>query len=254
MTSPKSVKARALRYLNYVLIKVFNDLTQNTGFIHLTHMQKTLFTENALTVLHDRYLWRNKKGKIETPEQMLTRVAKHVAGSSRSLEKRFLNALSELSFLPNSPTLMNAGKKHAQLAACFVLPLEDELSKIMDTLKYTALIHQSGGGTGFSFSQLRPENSQVQSSRGVAAGPLGFLSLFNELTQTIKQGGLRRGANMGVLSIDHPDIEAFINCKSDTSKITNFNISVSVTQKFINAVNSDSGWDLIDPGVGRWFE
>ncbi|MDZ4676158.1 MAG: adenosylcobalamin-dependent ribonucleoside-diphosphate reductase [Oligoflexia bacterium] len=210
-------------------------------------MIKNLFTENALTVLHDRYLWRKSKRNVETPEEMLKRVAKHVAGPSKQLEKRFLLALSELAFLPNSPTLMNAGKKQAQLAACFVLPLADDLTEIMNTLKSTALIHQSGGGTGFSFSSLRPEKSQVQSSNGVAAGPLGFLSLFNELTQTIKQGGLRRGANMGVLSVEHPDIEAFIHCKTDISKITNFNISVAVTNKFINAVKNDSSWNLIDP-------
>jgi ribonucleoside-diphosphate reductase alpha chain len=209
-------------------------------------MTKTPFTQNALTVLGERYLW--KKGpSLEKPEQMLARVAKHVAGSSKALEKRFLEALSELAFLPNSPTLMNAGKKEAQLAACFVLPLPDDLEGIMDTLKWTALIHQSGGGTGFSFSNLRPEKSEVRSSHGVAAGPIGFLTLFNELTQTIKQGGLRRGANMGVLSVEHPDIESFIRCKTDTSKITNFNISVAVTEKFLKAALTDSNWDLIDP-------
>ncbi|MBK9293344.1 MAG: adenosylcobalamin-dependent ribonucleoside-diphosphate reductase [Oligoflexia bacterium] len=207
----------------------------------------TKLSLNALTVLQDRYLWRKKSSKLETPDEMFERVAKHVSKGNLSFKKRFLSLMQNLEFLPNSPTLMNAGKKKAQLAACFVLPLKDDLSQIMDSLKLTALIHQSGGGTGFSFSQLRHQGSVVASSHGTAAGPLGFLNIFNELTENIKQGGLRRGANMGILSISHPDIEAFIKCKSDTSKIKNFNISVSVTNKFMNALIRKESWPLIDP-------
>jgi ribonucleoside-diphosphate reductase alpha chain len=204
--------------------------------------------ENALEVLRDRYLWAKKSGALESPEQMFKRVAFTIAGSSKSLQKKFLSALTNLEFLPNTPTLMNAGRKDGQLAACFVLPLEDDLSKIMNTLKATALIHQSGGGTGFNFSRLRSAESVIGSSRGKASGPIGFLSLFNELTQTIKQGGLRRGANMGILSVTHPDIKDFIHCKTDTSKITNFNISVSIPDKFMTAVT------IGDPNARNLFK
>ncbi len=214
-------------------------------------MSHAQLTPNALTVLKQRYLWRKKKGSQESPEEMFHRVAKSVSRGSKSLEKRFFDAMSALEFLPNSPTLMNAGKKNGQLAACFVLPIPDDLSGIMDTLKATALIHQSGGGTGFSFSTLRGEKSSVNSSGGYAAGPIGFLSLFNELTQTIKQGGLRRGANMGVLQVDHADVEAFINCKSNINKITNFNISVAVTDNFMKAVRNAGSWNLKDPRDGK---
>ncbi|MFI5205755.1 MAG: ribonucleotide reductase N-terminal alpha domain-containing protein, partial [Candidatus Paceibacterales bacterium] len=176
---------------------------------------KSKLTDNALTVLQERYLWRNGKGQLEKPEKLFSRVAKSIGGKDKKLQKRFLASLESLEFMPNSPTLMNAGKKNGQLAACFVLPLEDDLSQIMDTLKLTALIHQSGGGTGFSFSKLRPEGAPVHSSQGVAAGPIGFLTLFNQLTENIKQGGLRRGANMGILSVNHPDIEKFIHSKED---------------------------------------
>jgi len=207
---------------------------------------KTPWTKNALEVLSKRYLHHGKT-RQETPDEMLRRVAKAVGRGQMTLEKRFLASLQALEFLPNSPTLMNAGLKNGQLAACFVLPVPDDLVGIMDALKYTALIHQSGGGTGFSFSQLRPTNAPVKSSHGVAAGPLGFLHLFNELTQVIKQGGLRRGANMGVLAIDHPDIEEFIKIKQDSSKITNFNLSVAVTDKFMDAVKKNSDWELKDP-------
>lgn len=210
-------------------------------------MKAAQLTENALTVLRERYLWKSPKGSVESSHHMFKRVAHHVAGSSPSLEKRFLASMEELAFLPNSPTLMNAGRKNAQLAACFVLPIPDDLGGIMDSLKWTALIHQSGGGTGFNFSNLRPARAPVASSHGVASGPLGFLSLFNELTQTIKQGGLRRGANMGVLSTSHPDIEEFINCKNDTSKITNFNISVSAPDMFFKTLRAGGEWPLVDP-------
>lgn len=199
-------------------------------------------SENALITLSSRYLWRKKSGRLESPEEMFSRVAKHVSKGNKTLQRKFFEMMSDLDFLPNSPTLMNAGKKDGQLAACFVLPLEDDLAEIMTTLKNTALIHQSGGGTGFNFSKLRSHTSEVHSSHGKAAGPIGFLSLFNELTQTIKQGGLRRGANMGVLSVDHPDIEEFINIKSDLSRITNFNLSVSVTDKFMKAVKANLPW------------
>ncbi len=203
--------------------------------------------KNALTVLKERYLWHKKSGKQETPEELFRRVARAVSPRNLAWQKKFLKAMQAGEFLPNSPTLMNAGKNNGQLAACFVLPLEDDLSQIMDTLKLTALIHQSGGGTGFSFSKLRPEGSSVHSSHGVATGPVGFLRLFNELTENIKQGGLRRGANMGVLSASHPDIEKFIRCKQDTSHITNFNISVGCSDKFMKAVKAGSDWKLQSP-------
>lgn len=202
----------------------------------------TLLNQNALTVLKERYLWEN-----ESPSELFERVAQHVSQGSKSLKKRYLSLMENLEFLPNSPTLMNAGKKKGQLAACFVLPLKDDLAQIMDTLKLTALIHQSGGGTGFNFSELRAHGSVVASSHGAAAGPIGFLTLFNELTETIKQGGLRRGANMGILSASHPDIEDFISCKSDTQKIKNFNISVSASNTFMKAVKANANWKLIDP-------
>jgi ribonucleoside-diphosphate reductase alpha chain len=191
---------------------------------------------NALIVLKERYLWKSKNAKQETPEEMFSRVARAVFPGSKSLRTKAIEAMTKGEFLPNSPTLMNAGKKNGQLAACFVLPLKDDLSQIMETLKLTALIHQSGGGTGFDFSPLRSKGSKVNSSQGAAAGPIGFLGLFNELCEVIKQGGLRRGANMGILSAEHPDILDFINCKADTSQLKNFNISVSCSDRFMRAV------------------
>jgi ribonucleoside-diphosphate reductase alpha chain len=212
-------------------------------------------TANALRVLHQRYLIKDESGKvIETPEKMFERVATTVS-SAESLygsnpeewKERFYELMSNLKFLPNSPTLMNAGKDIGQLAACFVLPVEDSMKSIFDTLKNAALILQSGGGTGFSFSKLRPKADIVRSTGGIASGPVTFMRIYNTATEVIKQGGARRGANMGILRVDHPDILDFIKIKRTGWELTNFNISVSVTDAFMDAMKKDEEYDLINP-------
>lgn len=212
-------------------------------------------TENALTVLKARYLLKDEHGSvIETPEDMFRRVASAIAsaekvyGSDSLLwEERFYELMINLRFLPNSPAMMNAGKDIGQLAACFVLPVDDSMTSIFDTLKNAALILQSGGGTGFSFSRLRPRTDIVRSTGGIASGPVSFMKIYNTATEVIKQGGARRGANMGILRIDHPDILEFIRIKRDGRELTNFNISVSVTDAFMNALKADAEYDLINP-------
>jgi ribonucleoside-diphosphate reductase alpha chain len=222
------------------------------------HITKTKLTLNALRVLKERYLIKDDQGNPrETPEDMFLRVAKNIASADRlygkksaeikETEKRFYDMMVDLDFLPNSPTLMNAGTDIQQLAACFVLPIEDSMEGIFESLKNAAIIHKSGGGTGFSFSRLRGRNSPVKSTQGVASGPISFLHVYNAATEVIKQGGKRRGANMGVLRIDHPDILDFINCKEKNDAITNFNISVAVTDKFMKAVENNEEYDLVDP-------
>src|SRR4051812_784614 len=221
-------------------------------------------TQNARTVLEKRYLIKNEKGKpTETPEDLFWRVATVVAdadsryGSTDAQVKKaaeeFYFLMTQRRFEPNSPTLMNAGRPLGQLSACFVLPVEDALSNkkngIYDTLGAMALIHQSGGGTGFSFSRLRGKGAMVRSTTGVASGPVSFMKLYDASTDAVKQGGTRRGANMGILRVDHPDILDFITCKEDLTQITNFNISVAVTKKFMDAVKSKSSYDLVDPGT-----
>ena len=220
-------------------------------------MAMTDISSNALEVLKRRYLAKNEDGTpMETVEQMFRRVSDAVAAadakysdkaSIQGLSDAFFELMTSLKFLPNSPTLMNAGRPLGQLSACFVLPVGDSMVEIFDTVKNAALIHQSGGGTGFSFSRLRQAGATVRSTGGVASGPVSFMRVFNMATEAVKQGGTRRGANMGILRVDHPDIEEFIRCKKDNSDITNFNISVGLTETFMEAVEKGEDYDLIDP-------
>ncbi len=216
-------------------------------------------TKNALAVLRKRYLLRDEQGHItETPDALFHRVAHTAAsaeqrygGDGKKWEARFYDAMSSLLFLPNTPALINAGKDLGQLAACFVLPVDDSMSSIFDSLKNAALILQSGGGTGFSFSKLRPRSDIVKSTGGIASGPVSFMRIYNTATEVIKQGGARRGANMGILRIDHPDILEFIKIKRHAEELLNFNISIAVSDAFMKALKKNTSYHLLNPRTGK---
>ncbi len=225
------------------------------------------FDENALAVLRERYLWRYADGKeLETPKEMLHRVARAVSIAEADADRevwteKFYAVMALLDFLPNSPTLMNAGRLNGQLSACYVLGIEDSMESIFTALKHQALIHKSGGGTGFNFSNLRPEGARVTSTNGTASGPVSFMGMFNHVTDVVQQGGMRRGANMGILNVDHPDVLKFVHAKTKDGTLSNFNISVGVYDSFMESLDSDpnasalfdaivdAAWSTGDPGL-----
>ncbi|MCD4650819.1 MAG: adenosylcobalamin-dependent ribonucleoside-diphosphate reductase, partial [Candidatus Cloacimonetes bacterium] len=209
-------------------------------------------TDNALKVLEKRYFKKGVDNQMaEDWTAMITRVSNNIAGDNETLQKRFFELMDSGAFLPNSPTLMNAGNELQQLSACFVLPIEDSMESIFTAIRDAALIHKSGGGTGFSFSRLREAKARVRSTSGVSSGPISFMKVFNAATDAVKQGGTRRGANMAILNIDHPDIVDFITAKEDLSQLTNFNISVGLTEAFMQAVYSNSDYPQISPHSGE---
>lgn len=255
ITIPLLEKIIEEKLLEYGLAKPSPVRLEKSMFVKKEELE---LSDNARTVLKRRYLRKDGEGRvIETPEEMFRRVSRHLALAEKAygaderfvneMEGRFYRLMTEFRFLPNSPTLMNAGRRLGQLAACFVLPVDDSMEGIFDSLKNAALIHKSGGGTGFSFSRLRPKNSKVGTTGGVASGPVSFMKIFNTATEQVKQGGTRRGANMAILRVDHPDIQEFITCKKTHHELNNFNISVGVTDAFMQAVKRGGTYGLIDP-------
>jgi len=253
ITIPLLEKIVEAKLLEYGLTKPSPIRLDSSMFVK----EELSLSENARTVLERRYLKKDAQGRLlENPAQMFRRVAGHIAKAEKrywdesqvkKMEELFYEMMTQFKFLPNSPTMMNAGRRLGQLAACFVLPVEDSMEGIFDALKNAALIHKSGGGTGFSFSRLRPKRSRVGTTGGVASGPISFMKIFNTATEQVKQGGTRRGANMAILRVDHPDILEFIYCKKNHRELNNFNISVGITDTFMKAVKEGGTYDLMDP-------